>query len=493
VGEDVETRQFTRQDRQRYREKLRTCLDVFARMLGESKFDFERPLTGLEIEFNLVDANQDPAMLNAAVLTAIANNDFQTELGQFNIEINVRPRSLLGRAAEELETELRASLNHAEDKARSAGAHIVMIGMLPTLTQQHLTMESLSANPRYRLINEQIFAARGEDLHITIDGPERLATYADTIAPEAACTSVQFHLQVSPQDYAANWNAAQCLAGVQLALGANSPFLFGKELWRETRVALFEQATDTRPQELKEQGVRPRVWFGERWITSVFDQFEENVRYFPALLPVCDEEDPVGVLARGDTPRLGELRMHNGTIYRWNRPVYDVYRGKPHLRVENRVLPAGPTVVDVLANGAFYYGTLRALVEQDRPLWSQMSFAAAFDNFENGARHGIDAHLYWPGLGDVPATELVLRRLLPLAHEGLAAWGVDGAVVDRLLGVIEGRCITHQNGAEWQARTFHLIDDQRQPLDRRDSLREMLRRYVERMHSNEPVHTWPVE
>jgi hypothetical protein len=493
MGEDVDSREFTRQDRQRYREKLRSCLDVFARMLGESKFDFERPLTGLEIEFNLVDASQDPAMLNASVLAAIANDDFQTELGQFNIEINVRPRSLVGSAAEELETELRASLNDAQSRAQTAGAHIVMIGMLPTLTPDHLTMESFSANPRYRLINEQIFAARGEDLHIVIDGPERLATYADTIAPEAACTSVQFHLQVSPPDYAGAWNAAQSIAGVQLALGANSPFLFGKELWRETRIALFEQATDTRPQELKEQGVRPRVWFGERWITSVFDQFEENVRYFPALLPVCEDEDPVAVLARGDTPRLGELRMHNGTIYRWNRPVYDVYRGKPHLRVENRVLPAGPTVVDILANGAFYYGVLRALVEQDRPLWSQMSFAAAFDNFEAGARHGIDAHLYWPGLGDVPATELVLRRLLPLAHQGLAAWGVDSAISDRLLGVIEGRCTTHQNGAEWQARTFHRIDDQRQPLDRRDSLREMLRRYVEHMHSNEPVHTWPVE
>jgi gamma-glutamyl:cysteine ligase YbdK (ATP-grasp superfamily) len=493
MGEDVDSREFTRQDRQRYREKLRSCLDVFARMLGESKFDFERPKTGLEIEFNLVDASQDPAMLNASVLAAIANDDFQTELGQFNIEINVRPRSLVGSAAEELETELRASLNDAQSRAQTAGAHIVMIGMLPTLTPDHLTMESFSANPRYRLINEQIFAARGEDLHIVIDGPERLATYADTIAPEAACTSVQFHLQVSPPDYAGAWNAAQSIAGVQLALGANSPFLFGKELWRETRIALFEQATDTRPQELKEQGVRPRVWFGERWITSVFDQFEENVRYFPALLPVCEDEDPVAVLARGDTPRLGELRMHNGTIYRWNRPVYDVYRGKPHLRVENRVLPAGPTVVDILANGAFYYGVLRALVEQDRPLWSQMSFAAAFDNFEAGARHGIDAHLYWPGLGDVPATELVLRRLLPLAHQGLAAWGVDSAISDRLLGVIEGRCTTHQNGAEWQARTFHRIDDQRQPLDRRDSLREMLRRYVEHMHSNEPVHTWPVE
>ncbi len=326
MGEEVESRDFTRHDRQRYREKLRLCLDVFAHMLSESKFDFERPLTGLEIEFNLVDDQADPAMRNADVLEAIADPDFQTELGQFNIEVNVQPRSLIGNAAEELETELRASLNAAEQQARSAGAHIVMIGMLPTLAAEHLTGAALSANPRYQLLNEQIFAARGEDLAINIDGPERLATHADTIAPEAACTSVQFHLQVSPQDYASTWNAAQCIAGVQLALGANSPFFFGKELWRETRVALFEQATDTRPQELKEQGVRPRVWFGERWITSVFDQFEENVRYFPPLLPVCDDEDPATALAGGDIPKLAELRMHNGTVYRWNRPVYDIFR-----------------------------------------------------------------------------------------------------------------------------------------------------------------------
>src|SRR4051795_6677816 len=492
MGEDVENTTFGRQDRQRYREKLRTCLDVFARMLGESKFDFERPLTGLEIEFNLVDGHQDPAMRNAEVLNAIANDDFQTELAQFNIEINVKPRQLAGRAAEELEGELRAALNEAEARAQEAGTHIVMIGMLPTLTPDHLTSDSLSANPRYKMINEQIFAARGEDLSISIDGPERLVTFADTIAPEAACTSVQFHLQVSPQDYAPAWNAAQCIAGVQLALGANSPFLFGKELWRETRIALFEQATDTRPAELKAQGVRPRVWFGERFITSVFDQFEENVRYFPALLPVCDEEDPVAVLDRGDAPKLAELRMHNGTIYRWNRPVYDVYRGRPHLRVENRVLPAGPTVVDVLANGAFYYGLLRALVEQDRPLWSQMSFATAEDNFTEGARHGIHAQLYWPGLGTVPVTELVLRRLLPMAQRGLAERDVATAVSDRLLGAIERRCTAYRNGAEWQAETFHRIDEQKQPLDRRAALREMLPRYREHMHANEPVADWPV-
>ena len=492
MGEDVARRTFSREDRQRYREKLQACLDVFGRMLGESRFDFERPLTGLEIEFNLVDANADPTMRNEEVLNAIANEVFQAEVGQFNIEFNAKPSTLAGRAAEDLETELRASLNDANSRALDIGAHIVMIGILPTLMADQLSGATLSANPRYALMNEQIFAARGEDLHIAIDGPERLALYADTIAPEAACTSVQFHLQVSPQDYAANWNAAQCIAGVQVALGANSPFLFGKELWRETRIALFEQATDTRPAELKAQGVRPRVWFGERWITSVFDSFEENVRYFPALLPVCDDEVPAAVFARGDTPKLAELRMHNGTIWRWNRPVYDVHRGKPHLRVENRVLPAGPTIADVMANGALYFGLLRMLAYDDRPVWTQMSFAAAEENFNEGARKGIHAQLYWPGAGTVPVTELTLRRLLPIAHEGLAKWGVDSSVSDRLLGIIEQRCITHRNGAEWQAATFHRIEEAKQ-ADRIDALREMLRRYVEHMHTNEPVHTWPID
>jgi hypothetical protein len=173
--------------------------------------------------------------------------------------------------------------------------------------------------------------------------------------------------------------------------------------------------------------------------------------------------------------------------------VYDVHRGKPHLRVENRVLPAGPSIVDVFANAALYFGLLRVLAAQDRPVWSQISFAAAEDNFRQAARHGINAQVYWPRTGTVPVTELVLRKLLPLARQGLDEWGVDGAISDRLLGVIERRCLTHRNGAEWQVETFHRIDEQRQPLDRRDSLREMLRRYVENMHSNEPVDSWPLD
>jgi hypothetical protein len=489
MGEEVGPREFTREDRARYRQKIRRCLDVFAEMLAERCFDAEHPLTGLEIEFNLVDDAANPTMRNADVLAAIADPAFQTELGQFNIEINVPPLALSEGGLTGFEKHLRDSLNEAESKARAVGARIAMIGILPTLRPEHLTLDALSVNPRYQLLNEQIFAARGEDLDIRIDGPERLELTADTVVPEAACTSTQFHLQVSPEDFAGYWNASQSIAGIQVALGANAPYLLGRELWRETRIPLFEQATDTRSEEIKAQGVRPRVWFGERWINSVFDLFEENVRYFPALLPVCEDDDPVETLARGETPRLSELRLHNGTIYRWNRPVYDVVGGVPHLRVENRTLPAGPTVVDTLANGAFYFGLARALAASERPIWSRMSFGAAEENFHAASRHGINASVYWPGAGTLPVTELVLRRLLPLAHEGLAAWGVAADERDRLLGVIEARCLTGVNGAGWQVETVRELEE-RGNLDREAALREMFSRYLENMHTNRPVHEW---
>ena len=489
MGKDVDTHEFSREDRMQYRDKVRQCLDAFARMLAETPFDDSRPLTGLEIELNLVDGNHDPALRNARVLEAVADPAFVTELGQFNIEINVPPRELTGDGLYQFEEQVRKSLNAAEEHAAGVQAHLAMIGILPTLSRELLTPAVLSANPRYALLNEQIFAARGEDLMIAIDGVERLHTRCDSIAPEAACTSVQFHMQVGPQSFAAHWNAAQAVAAVQVALGANAPYLFGRELWRETRIPLFEQATDTRAEELKVQGVRPRVWFGERWITSIFDLFEENVRYFPALLPICEPEEPLAVLAAGGVPSLPELRLHNGTIYRWNRPIYDVVGGRPHVRVENRVLAAGPTVIDVMANAAFYFGLVRRLVEDERPVWTQMSFGAAEENFHTAARHGIDAAVFWPGLGSVPVTELVLRRLLPLAHEGLDGWGVDPAHRDRLLGVIEQRCLRVRNGASWQVATVRQIEAAG-ATDRAESMRLMLREYLPRMHSNVPVHEW---
>jgi gamma-glutamyl:cysteine ligase YbdK (ATP-grasp superfamily) len=491
MGRDIQAIKISGEDRRKYRDKIRRSLDVFARMLRERRFDDNSSMVGQEIELNLVDETGMPHMRNADALAAIADPAWATEVGQFNLEINVPPRRLEGDAFEGLEREIRADLNAADGKARTVGSHLVMIGILPTLAEHDVDESAMSANERYKVLNEQIFAARGEDMRIEIDGPEQLLTHADSITPEAACTSVQLHTQVSPDAFANYWNAAQAIAGAQVALAANSPFLFGRQLWQETRITLFEQSTDTRPDELKEQGVRPRVWFGERWITSVFDLFEENIRYFPALLPICEDEDPLETLDRGVSPQLAEMSLHNGTVYRWNRPVYGVVDGTPHLRVENRVLPAGPTIADIMANSAFYYGLVRTLAEAQRPIWTQMSFSTAEENLHEAARHGLDAQLYWPGVGDTPAAELILRRLLPLAREGLARWGVGQADADRLLGIVEQRCLTGQTGAAWQVATVANLS-RRHNLDRPEALRQMTQLYIEHMHTNTPVHTWPV-
>ncbi len=497
MGQDVAADTFDRSARQRYRLKVQRCLDALARMLTEGGFSTSPPRIGLEIELNLVDDALQPAMANTVVLEKLDDPSFTTELGQHNLELNVLPRPLSGDQASQLEAELRTSLTDANLKAQDAGATLVMIGMLPTLRNEHFKARWLSTNARYARLNDQIFAARGEDMVLSMEGPaipgqrgERLRSSADSILPEAACTSAQLHLQVPPEEFASHWNAAQCLAGVQVAIAANSPFLLRKALWHETRIPLFQQATDTRPEELKNQGVRPRVWFGERWITSIFDLFEENVRYFPGLLPEIDDEDPIEALDSGRAPKLAELRLHNGTIWRWNRPVYDVMDGIPHLRVENRVLPAGPTVVDLIANAAFFYGAQRALATAERPVWTQMSFQAAEENLYAGARHAFDAQLYWPGIGWVPPDELVLRRLLPMAHEGLRECGVSDAVRERYLGVIEQRCLAQRTGSTWQRETVASLEAR--GLDRDAALVGMLHRYVELSATNQPVHTWSV-
>ena len=490
MGRDIQAVKISRQDRRKYREKVWRSLDVLARMLRERLFEANSAQVGLEIELNLVDEHAAPSMRNADVLEAIADPvAWATELGRFNLEINVPPWQLDGDGLADLEQDVRGSLNAADAKARGTGSSLVMIGILPTLAEHDTHAGTLSANERYRVLNEQFFAARGEDTRIEIDGAEKLLTHAGSITPNAACTSVQLHVQVSPDAFASYWNAAQAIAGVQVALAANSPFLFGRQLWHETRITLFEQASDIRPDELKRQGVRPRVWFGERWITSAFDLFEENFQYFPALLPICDDEDPLAVLDSGACPQLAEMSLHNGTIYRWNRPVYAVVDGAPHLRVENRVLPAGPSVADVMANAAFYYGLVRTLAEAE-PVWTQMSFAAAADNLREAARHGIDARLYWPGVGKVPAAELVLHRLLPLAREGLGRWGVNPVHAERLLGIIEQRCLTGRTGAAWQINTVAALT-RCSGADRPETLRLMTQRYIEHMHTNQPVHTWP--
>ncbi|TXS80248.1 MULTISPECIES: glutamate--cysteine ligase [unclassified Streptomyces] len=496
MGEKVVAGSFDLSDRQRYRGKLRECLAGLARLLEEKRFDRPKNLMGLEIELNLAGPDGMPRMMNAQVLERIASHDFQTELAMFNLEVNIAPHRLGGRVFDQLAEELGTSLAYAHRKAAEVDAGIVMIGILPTIDRDDLVSSNLSDGDRYTLLNDQIVAARGEDFALDIEGVEHLVCTSRSIAPEAACTSVQLHLQVTPARFADVWNAAQAVAAAQVVVGANSPFLFGRELWRESRPPLFQQSTDTRPPELQAQGVRPRTWFGERWISSAYDLFEENLRFFPPLLPICDEEDPLEVLDAGGVPKLAELVLHNGTVYRWNRPVYGIADGVPHLRVENRVLPAGPSVTDVVANAAFYYGLVRALAEEARPVWTRLPFASAAANFDAACRHGIDARLEWPrrgrygGTAEVDAVGLIRDELLPLAAVGLDAWGVEPVDRDFYLGVIEDRCRLRVNGATWQAATFHQALEK--GMTRDAALAATTRRYGELMHLGEPVHTWPV-
>ena len=502
MGQNVARRSFTREERMHYRDKVYRCLNALATMLRENAFagDIEATI-GLEVELNLIDRHFDPAMRGGAVLAGVDSTEVSSELGRWNVELNLPPRSLPGQQGRYLENELLDLLAHIEKQAELVGARVMTIGILPTVSEEHLVPSQLSPHNRYALLNEQILTARGEPLRLDIDGSrsngradpaeplEQVHMDFDSIVPEAACTSMQLHLQVPPDQFAANWNAAQCIAGVQLAVGANSPYLLGRQLWAETRVPLFLQATDMRSVELRNQGVRPRVWFGERWISSIFELFEENVRYFPGLLPVAERQDPQAELAAGRVPSLQELRLHNGTIWRWNRPIYDIADGQPHLRVENRVLPAGPTVIDMVANAMFFYGLLRVLTERDEPLWARMPFSAAEENFTLAAEHGMATSLYWPDDGWITPDQLVLRRLLPMAAEGLDSWGVATSVSRRYLDVIEQRCKLKRTGASWQVDTVQAL--QRRGMDRPAAIRGMLARYLDGMTNNAPVHSWP--
>lgn len=502
MGTEVESSTYSRSERTRFRERLESSLQEFKGYLAEHDFAPAGRI-GLELELNLVDGQSQPAPLNREVLAAIDNPAFQTELGRYNIELNHPTLTIRGRGLTELEESLKVELDRADERAIRAGAHLYAVGILPTISGEDLAGEGwISEGNRYTALNAAILEARGEDILIDINGPEHLSYYARDIAPESTCTSMQLHLEVGREQFGPVWNAAQAIAGLQVALAANSPLFLGSQLWAETRIPVFQQSTDTRGPELARQGVRPRVWFGERWIEGIDDLFEENIAFFPALLPELSEDDS---RTAAGAPRLAELLLHNGTVYRWNRPIYDpgqdeatgddgpspaVATNPANLRVENRLLPAGPTVVDMVANAAFFFGLVRYLVETEENPWERMSFAVARTNFYECAQHGLNASVYWPGYGDLPVTELLDRHLLPAARHGLELLEVEDEVAERYLSVLTGRTRTGQNGATWMTRSLARFEES--GLSRDQALVRLVDTYGDHMRGGEPVHTWPL-
>ena len=443
---------------------------------------------GAEQEMFLIDRAHKPATKSLEILEAIGDERFTHELGLFNLEANLSPRKLSGDCLRLLEAEAQDIYRRARETADRFGCDIALVGILPTLTKSNLGLESMVPTARYHALNDAICALRGKDFEFTINGIDQLSMQHDNVMLEACNTSFQVHFQVSPEHFAKNYNIAQAITGPLLAAAVNSPILLGKRLWHETRIAVFEYSIDTRSNVFQERGLRPRVHFGDHWIEeSVTEIFKEDIARFRIVLTTDTEEDPQGMIEQGIMPSLNALRLHNGTVYRWNRPCYGVHDNVAHLRIENRVIPAGPTVIDEVANAAFFYGMMAGMTEQVKDIRQLLTFGDVKSNFLAAAREGIRAQMNWFNDTHLPAKQLVLEQLLPLAREGLQEAGIDQDDIDRYLGVLHERVTLRRTGARWALESLDTMGDAG-TLDQR--LRCLVSSMVEQQSSGKPISQW---
>lgn len=478
MGQDIKDSHFSPADFTRFEAALNRETDILRGCFSDRKFVESHPVAGYELETWLVDQDFNPYPCNDRFLDRLDDSLAQwivPELARFNIELNARPWDLRGDVLTRIVDELGDMWKRASRTASELEARLVMIGILPTVQRSQLTLESMSDRDRYRALNEQVFLMRGgEPVHLHIEGVETLDMHHDDVMLESAATSLQVHIQVNQHQAASYYNAAQVLAAPIVAATGNSPYFLGKDLWAETRVPVFEQSVNTRNQREDRYRTPARVAFGHHYIKeSLLELFNENLERFPVLLPFCtDDADAF----------LYHLRLHNGTIWRWNRPLIGVDAGgSPHLRIEHRVIGAGPTVLDTVANAAMFWGLVHALGEGDRDWRDALSFADAKDNFYRCARLGLNADIRWLGGRHGPVNALLLESLLPMARRGLLGLDVNESDVDRFIGIVERRVEGGRTGAQWQ-RDFV----RRHGRD----MRALMREYWRQQESGNAVADW---
>ncbi len=443
---------------------------------------------GAEQELVLVDRNWQPAMCATDILEDADEPRLTTELARFNLELNLDPVELTGPCFARMEASLRELLDRIERIARTHDARLLLTGILPTLDLSHLTLEAMTPVPRYRALNDAITALRGGRYELRIKGADELHVHHDNIMLESLSTSFQVHYQVSADEFAQAFNIAQVITAPVLAAAVNSPILFGKRLWKETRIAIFQQTVDTRRDHPHGRDTLPRVRFGERWINhSVIEVFRDDIARFRAIMSARIDEDALEILDAGNTPRLRALQVHNSTMYRWNRPCYGVTDGKPHLRIEHRALPAGPTVADELANAAFWIGLMHAGPDAFGDVRTRMDFEDARANFVAAAREGLATQVTWLDGRIVPVDRLVLDELLDIARRGLDKTGVDSADASRLLSIIHDRVESRRTGAQWLLQSAALLRGRGTRAQRLASLTAATAR---RQETERPVHEW---
>lgn len=466
MGTEVSQAHFSRSDFKRFQQQLQLETDYLIEQLSLNQFSNHPPVAGFEIEACLVNSQAQPSPVNTAFLEQVNHDLFTPELAKFNIELNTTPQPLGQHVFETFDNEIRQLLNTANGTAHDLDAQLLLTGVLPTLTTDHFCIENMSDMKRYHALNEQILKARnGAPLSLDIQGYEHLKMQHNSVMMESTTTSIQLHLQAPIKQAHHYYNASIIASAPVMALSGNAPYLFGKQLWHETRIPLFEQSIHL--------GNTPqRVTFGTGYVNHIQECFIENTALYPVILPMLLEE-PVEAFAH--------LSLHNGVIWRWNRPLVGFDPDdNPHIRIEHRVMPAGPAVTDMIANAAFYYGLTQYFAQYLQDHSNPIPFNDAKDNFYLAAKLGLQTQFNWSNQ-KVAVPQLILNDLMPLARKGLQQLQIDKDSIDYYLATIEARVKQGQTGATWQ------IDHVRKTGC---SMQQLTQDYFELQKQGQAVHTW---
>ena len=471
-----------------FMKNLLNDLRAVEKMLRDNLFEKDIRRIGAEQEFFMVDRHFDPAPIATDLLENLDDERFTTELARFNLEMNLDPVVYAGKCLSQMEKQLSSLMTKARAAANEQECEIVLSGILPTIRKAHLVLDNITPFQRYYALNNAILGLRGEDYELRIKGIDELTFNHGSVMLEACNTSFQIHFQVTPEEFPELYNCAQLITGPVLAAATNSPILLGKRLWHETRIALFQQAVDTRGTHHQHREREPRVWFGNDWVNaSVLEVFREDISRFRVLFGIETEEDPFEKLKNGEIPSLDALRLHTGTIYRWNRPCYGISDGKPHLRIENRVLPAGPTVQDSIANMAFFFGLMSGFSHTYTDVRTLLDFDDAKQNFFSAARLSLDAQFKWIDGKTWPAKDLILNELLPIAKAGLELSNVDSQDSEKYLGIIRDRVGSGQTGSFWVLNSLNAL---KSACPKDVALTSVTAGLISRQKEGKPVHCW---
>ncbi len=488
MGKQKNTSQDEGVARRHFLKYLLNDLEALDLMVKRGLIEKDRQRIGAEQELSLVDKYFKPSRIGPSILNKLNDPHFVPELARYNLEINLDPLDLKDQCFALMEKQLRQLLGKVDEAAKEFDSQDILTGILPSIDIRSGQMDYMTPNPRFLALGEVIKKFRGQDFELNIQGVDELILAHTNILFEACNTSFQCHLQVSAEDFVDQYNWAQLISGPVLSICTNSPLLFGRELWSETRIPLFQQSIDIRSKGYHLRERQHRVSFGDRWIREITEIYKEDIARFTLILTSLTEEDSLKALESGKIPRLKALNLHNGTIWKWNRPCFGVTDGVPHLRIENRYLPAGPSIVDEIANLAFWVGLMKAMPQNYRKKWGKLAFEDTKGNFYKAATAGIQSSMVWEGK-IVPAPQLVIETLIPMAREGLASVGISQKESDKYLTVIDARARSGRDGSSWLIKSFRKM---KKEMNREEAMVAVTSAMQKRRMSRQPIHQWSI-